>query len=60
MAKEENGIITFKSKNYFQKGQFVDDFEPPVMRQIQYDLSPEKMEKVSVSQSYIHRSAATL
>jgi len=29
-----------------EKGQFVDDYDPPVMREIQYDLSPEKMQKV--------------
>jgi len=33
-------------KGTFRNGTFVDDDEPPQMRDIQYDLSPEKMEKI--------------
>jgi len=33
-------------KGQFVNGQFVDEEAPPQMRNIQYDLSPEKMEKV--------------
>ena len=33
-------------KGEFRNGRFVDDEAPPVMRNIQYDLSPERMEKV--------------
>ncbi len=42
-----------------QKGQFVDDYDPPVMREIQYDLSPEKMQKVWVSYFYSNASSIT-
>ena len=31
-----------------QNGRFVDEDGPPEMRNIQYDLSPEKMEKIWV------------
>merc|ERR1719315_879645 len=33
-------------KGVFRDGRFVDDEEPPQMRNIEYDLSPEKMEKI--------------
>jgi len=33
-------------KGSFQNGRFVDDEAPPEMRNIQYDLSQEKMEKI--------------
>ena len=33
-------------KGEFRKGRFVDDEAPPEMRNIQYDLSPERMEKI--------------
>ena len=35
-------------KGTFRNGTFFDDDEPPQMRDIQYDLSPEKMEKIWV------------
>merc|ERR1712212_364208 len=33
-------------KGVFKDGRFVDNEEPPQMRNIEYDLSPEKMEKI--------------
>jgi len=33
-------------KGEFRNGRFVDDEAPPEMRNIQYDLSPERMEKI--------------
>ena len=35
-------------KGVFKDGRFVDDDEPPQMRNIEYDLSPERMEKLWV------------
>ena len=35
-------------KGVFKDGRFVDDDEPPQMRNIEYDLSPERMEKIWV------------
>ena len=35
-------------KGVFKDGRFVDNEEPPQMRNIEYDLSPEKMEKIWV------------
>ena len=35
-------------KGVFRNGVFVDDEETPQMRNLEYDLSPEKMEKIWV------------
>jgi len=35
-------------KGVFRDGKFVDDEPPPQMRNIEYDLSPERMEKLWV------------
>ena len=44
-------------KGVFKDGRFVDDEEPPQMRNIEYNLSPEKMEKIWVRVKKANKSS---